>query len=117
MDVEVQIIKDIPVKQIDQFEDRVMYNTALLTREFTKGRMAYPYRTGKLMQTEVAAPIIGNNKEYGLGTGVDYAKTVWNYKNANWTNPNTEPQWYYSVFRRNGVTIINNAVHNAIKEL
>ena len=117
MEASIQIIKGIPKEQIDKFEDRVVYNTAVLTREYTKSRMAYPYRTGKLMQTEVAAPIIGMNKEYSLMDGVDYAKYVWNFKNANWTNPNTQPQWYYSVFRNKGESVMLNAVLRAMKEL
>ena len=32
MDIEVKVIKGIPTKQIDKFEDRVVYNTAVLTK-------------------------------------------------------------------------------------
>lgn len=117
MDVEVRIVKDIPKEQINKFEDKVVYNTAVITREYTKGSSAYPYRTGKLMQTEVSAPILGSNKDYGLSAGVNYAKRVWNYNNVNWTNPSTQPQWYYNVYRQRGASIINNAVIRAIKEV
>lgn len=38
MEVEFEIIKDIPVDQISKFEDRAIYNVAMLTREYTKAR-------------------------------------------------------------------------------
>lgn len=117
MKFEFKIVKDIPVKEITNFEKRVVYNTALYTREHTKGAKAYPYLTGKLQSSEVAAPILGSGMEYGLSAGVDYALEVWAYKNANWTNPSTQPQWYYSVFKKDGATIINQAVNTALKEI
>ena len=118
MNIEVQIIKGIPEEQIDKFMDRVVYNSAVLTREYTKSSNAFPYLTGNLMKAEVAAPIINEgNKSYGLTNGVNYAIKVWNYKNVNWTNPSTQPQWYYSAFREKGVTLLINAVTKAIKEI
>ena len=38
MNVEVKILKGIPVEQINKFEDRVVYNTALATREYVKSK-------------------------------------------------------------------------------
>lgn len=117
MNVEVEIIKDIPKEQINKFEDRVVYNTAILTREHTKSANAYPYLTGKLRASEISSPVVGSNKEYGLTAGVKYAKAVWNYTNVNWTNPSTQPQWYYNVFKKEGTTIISNAVSRSLKEI
>ena len=79
MDIEVKIVKGIPSEQISKFEDRVVYNTAVVTREYVKSRNAYPYLSGKLARTEMATPILGSNKQYELTAGVDYATTVWNY--------------------------------------
>ena len=117
MNVEVILAKPIPVEQISNFEDKTVYNTAVLTREYTKSSNAYPYLTGKLQKSEVAAPIIGSNKKYGLLAGVDYATTVWGYRNVAWTNPSTKPQWYYSEFREKGSIIVSNAVQRALKEV
>lgn len=117
MNVEVIILKDLPVKQIQNFEDKVIYNTAVLTREYTKNSNAYPYLSGKLRRTEVSAPIVGSNKEYGLTAGVDYAKRVWNYTDVNWTNPETKPKWYFTTFKNQANTIVSNAVVRAIKEI
>lgn len=118
MEIDIQILKELPVEQIKKFEDMTIYNIAAITREFTKSSNAYPYLTGELQKSEVALPIQQVDKmNYGLGAGIDYAKKVWNYKNANWTNPSTQPQWYASVLRNNYEVIISNAVQTALKEV
>lgn len=117
MNIEVKIIKGIPTEQIEKFEDRVVYNLAVLTREETKGLNSYPVRTGELMRQEVAQAILGSNKEYGLSAGVDYAKYVWKFENVKWTNKSTLPHWYYSVFNKNGAMITHNSVERALKEI
>ena len=117
MNIEIEIVKDIPVKQIEKFEDRVVYNTAVFTREQVKGSHGYPYLTGELQRSEIASPIMGMNKQYSLLAGVSYGKAVFSYTNVHWTNPSTMPHWYYTAFRKNGQTIITNAIHRAEKEI
>ena len=117
MQIEVKIVKGLPIEQIQKFEDKTVYNCAVFTREMTKGSNAYPYLTGKLQRTEVASSIVGNNKVYGLTAGVDYAVDVWGYTNVHWTNPSTQPQWYKSVFNKNGGIIVSSAVVHSIKEI
>ena len=114
---EVKIIKDIPKKQIDQFEDRVVYFSAIGTREYTKGKRAYPYLTGKLERAEVASPVTGSNKEYSLLAGTNYAKYVYRMKNPHWTNKSTLPQWYHTAFRTRGKSIVMEAVAHSLKEI
>ena len=116
MNVEISIIKGIPTEQIESFEDRVVYDVAVETREMTKGLRAYPYLSGELERTEIAEPVTGSNKEYSLGAGVDYAVHVYNLDNANWTNPSTEAHWYHTVFDKRKVTIVKEAVFKALKE-
>lgn len=117
MDIEVEIVKDIPVKQIKQFEDRVVYFTAVLTRENTKSQNAYPYLSGDLSRAEIASPVLGSHGEYGLLAGVKYAKYVYNFKNPQWTNKSTLPQWYHSIFRSRGKLLVMEAKTRALKEL
>lgn len=118
MNIDIVIKKGIPVEQIEKFEDRVVYNTAVATREYTKSRNAYPVLTGELKRSEVAAPIVNEgNKSYGLTSGVDYATTVWGYKDVQWTNPGTRPQWYYTMFREKGASLLLNSVMKSIKEI
>lgn len=117
MNAEVIIVKPLPVKEIQNFEKKVVYNAAVYTREFTKGSNAYPYLSGRLARSEIAAPILGSGTEYSLGAGVDYAVYVWDFKDAKWTNSATQPQWYYSIFKKEGNTIISEAVNKALKEV
>jgi len=118
MDIELKWIKELPIEQINKFEDKVVYNTALYTREYTKSSQAYPYLTGELQRSEVSMPIQSTGiKEYGLGAGVDYAVDVWKKTHARWTNPNTLPQWYYSIFKKYGATIVSQAVYSSLKEI
>ena len=117
MKVTFQWIKPLPIKDIDRFEDRVVYDCALYTREYTKGTSAYPRLTGTLERTEMAAPIVGSNKTYGLVSGVNYAKYVWRMDGVNWTNKATKPKWYYTQFKNDKEKIIAQAVSSALKEI
>ena len=117
MDIEIEIVKGIPVEQIQKFEDKTVYNCAVFTREITKNYNAYPYLSGTLRREEESSEIVGNDKEYGLTAGVDYAVSVWKMKDVHWTNPHTEPQWYYSTFNKNGSIITAQAVIVAQKEV
>ena len=117
MKINIEIIKGLPVEQIEQYIDKTTYNVAVETREMAKGSNAYPYRSGNLMRSEIAIPITGSNKEYGLGSGVDYAKYVWKMRNVNWTNPSTIDQWYYGIMNKNGATILAQAGAKALREI
>lgn len=117
MEAEIIIKKKLPVETIEKFEDRVVYHTAAATREYVKSRNGFPYLSGKLRSTEIAAPIIGTNKQYALTGGVDYAKYVWNYSNVKWTNKSTMPQWYATAFKDKGAVLITNAVMKSMKEV
>ena len=118
MDIDVKIVKDIPKKQIEKFEDRVIYNCAVYTREFTKSSQTFPYLSGKLEREEVSLPIQSlGKKEYGLGSGVDYAVYLWNKDKVNWTNSATKPKWYKTVFDNRKETIVSQAENTALKEI
>ena len=117
MSVEIKWVKPIPKTQISAFEDKVVYNLAFYTREYTKGSGAYPYLSGELSRQEAAAPIVGGHKEYGLTTGTSYDKYVWDMKNVNWTNSSTQPQWYFTKFKNNAEIIVSEAVVKALKEI
>ena len=122
MNIKVDIDYKAPILEmvdsVEYFTDKVVYNVAVLTREMTKGLRAFPRLTGKLEQEEIASQIVGSKKEYGLMAGVDYAVKVYNYgENTAWTNPNTQPKWYYSVYDKHKSEIVNNAVNRALKEV
>lgn len=117
MNIQVKIVKDIPEKDIAKFEDRTVYFTAVLTREYTKSLNAYPYLSGELSRQEIRSPITGKDGTYNLLAGTNYAKKVYNMRKADWTNKATIPQWYHNVYRRKEKTIIDNAQKRAIGEI
>jgi hypothetical protein len=117
MNIEIKMVKEIPKKQIKIFEDKVVYDTAVLTREYTKGASAFPRLTGELDRQEIASSIVGSNAEYGLTAGVDYARYVWKMKDVDWTNKSTQPQWYFTTFKNHAEKIVNQAVSTALKEI
>ena len=117
MNVEIKMLKKIPEREIERFTDKTIYNVAVLTREETKSRRAFPHRTGRLEQTEVSERITGSNKEYELNAGVGYAVYMYNLDKANWTNPRTEPHWYYIMYERYQDRIVKEAVDRALKEV
>ena len=110
-------VKELPVKQINKFEDRVVYYAAIYTRERVKGTNAYPYLSGELSRQELAQPIVGSDKQYSWLSGVGYAVYVWNMKSPHWTNPKTKPQWYYTQFKQDKKKILSQAQTVALKEI
>lgn len=117
MNVEIEIIKELPKKQMETFEDKVVYNVALMTRNTTKENKFYPHLTGELERQEIASPISGSNMTYSLLSGVDYAKYVWKMTDVKWTNPQTQPQWYYNAFNKQKEILVSGAVVKALKEI
>ena len=111
MNVEYIVLKPLDKKSIDNFMDKTVHNVASTTLSMTTGH--FPRRTGDLERTSYAYGVKGGNKTYTLGTGVNYAKYVWEMKGVNWTNQSTIPQWYYTIFKNHAETIVSQAVKNA----
>ena len=116
INLDIIILKDIPIEQIKKFEDRVVYGVARTTLDLTAGN--FPRLTGELERGSYAMGVVGSNKEYGIGSTVDYAKYVWEKpQNTNWTNPNTIAQWYYWKFRVREKQITDQAIRGALNSL
>lgn len=115
MTVDVSWIKKLPVREINGFENEVVYRTARMTLDFTVPHI--PYLTGDLRKSSLAFGVQGENKVYRLGAGVPYAKYVWNFdqESTNWTNPRSYSQWFLTEFRNQKETIVNNAVNTSYK--
>ena len=93
INVKVEIPKELPVKELNQYIDDVVFNAARITLDLTNSKGHFPYLSGKLNRAAMAEGVrtLGN-KTYGLGAdGVEYAPAVWKYpqKGTNWTNPET----------------------------
>lgn len=117
--IDVIMEKELPVKELDMWRDRIVYNMARVTLDFSNPHI--PYLTGALEKSSMAFGVQGSNKEYGLGytETTPYAKKVWNYpqNGTNWTNPNSYAKWYETTFKNNREKIIEQAVNNAKENL
>lgn len=110
--VEVKIVKDLPVKEINNYIDKVVFGIARATLDFTNTGHHFPYRTGNLNRASMAEGVVKEaNGTYHLGAnGAEYAPKVWNYTNVNWTNKSTYPQWYITEFEHDKNVIVENAI-------
>lgn len=118
--VKVEIPRELPVKELDNYVDQVVFNTARITLDFTNSKQHFPYLTGELNRASMAEGVVSEgNKTYHLGAaGVDYAPDVWEYpQSTNWTNPNTYAQWYVTEYKNEKELITQQAVSNAMKGL
>lgn len=110
-------IKELPRREINGFEDEVVYRTARMTLDFTIPHI--PYLTGRLQKASLGYGVQGQDKVYSLGATSEayYAKHVWNFdqEGTNWTNPRSYAQWYYTEFRNQKETILGNAVSASYK--
>ena len=80
----------------------------------------FPYLTGDLNRASMSEGVVQEVKgTYHLGAkGIEYAPKVWNYgSTTKWTNPNTLPQWYNSVYQKYQDTINDIALKNSEGEL
>lgn len=100
--ISFKVVKPLPVKEISNWEDKVVYGIARATLDFTNTRHHFPYLSGELNRASMSEGVVQETKgTYHLGArGVEYAPKVWNYNNVNWTNKQTIPQWYKGVYNK-----------------
>lgn len=116
--VDVEIPRELPVRELNQYVDDVVFNVARITLDFTNSKQRFPYLTGELNRASMAEGVVSEgDKTYYLGAaGVDYAPDVWEYpQSTNWTNPNTYAQWYMTEYENEKERITSLAVENAKK--
>lgn len=114
--VKVEMPKELPVKELAQYCDDVVFNVARATLDFTNTGEHFPYLTGELNRASMAEGVVKESyATYHVGAeGVDYAPAVWGYpQNTNWTNKNTYAQWYVTQFKEKKELIIDKAVSMA----
>lgn len=118
--VEIDIPRQLPIRELDNYIDDVVFNTARITLDFTNSKQRFPYLSGDLNRASMAEGVVSDgNKTYHLGaSGVDYAPIVWEYpQKTNWTNPSTYAKWYMTEFENEKEQIMNLAVNNAIRKV
>lgn len=117
--ISFKVVKPMPVKELNRWEDKVIFGIARATLDYTNVRHHFPYLTGELNRASMSEGVVQEKPgTYHLGArGVEYAPKVWNYKNVNWTNKQTLPQWYKSVYEKYRNEIIQDALKGAEGEL
>lgn len=111
--VEFKVIKPLPVKEINNYMDQIVFGIARATLDFTNTGRHFPYLTGELNRSAMAEGVVKEaDNTYHLGArGVDYAPKVWNYpQSTNWTNPSTYAQWYMTEYQRDENVIVSSAI-------
>ena len=122
IDVSIEIKRDLPKDQLKKWQDKVIYSMAREVLDFTDSKSHFPRRTGDLQITSKAVGVLKlGNASYGLDYDHDkvpYAIRVWNMGDGtHWTNDNTLPQWYASVFDKYKTEIVQLAIKNSESEL
>lgn len=115
--VEVVVVKDLPVKDINDYMDKVVFGIARATLDFTNTGHHFPYRTGELNRASMSEGVVKDSYgNYHLGArGVEYAPKVWNWgSGTNWTNPSTYPQWYLTEFQHDKNVIVDSAIKQVL---
>lgn len=118
--VKVEMPKELPVKELAQYCDDVVFNVARATLDFTNSKGHFPYLTGELNRASMAEGVVKESyATYHVGaSGVSYAPAVWGYpQNTNWTNPNTYAQWFITEFKNDKELIMYQAVSRANSKL
>ena len=90
--------------------DKCLYAIARQTLDYVGSSKATAYKSGK---TETSMFVQGVQPEpggYFIGDFTDYAKNVYWKKNANWTNPQTRPQWFHTIWKEQGDLITDNCI-------
>lgn len=116
--VEITIDKgNIDSAFFNRYTDLIVFGVASRTLDLTSQESRFPRKTGNLAHKSM---VQRTRKEadcvYCLDNpeGAEYAKYVWNMENVNWTNPNTYPQWFATVYQNNKELITEYAVSQAI---
>lgn len=121
MNIEVEIIKDLPVKELDKFVDLTVFAVARNDLDYTMSENRFPYRTGNLQRSSMAQGITKeSNGVYCLYVpeGANYAARVWQYpQNTAWTNPDTYAQWFVTTYHNKMEIITHNAVTTALRSV
>lgn len=117
--IQVEMVKELPAKELAQYCDDVVFNVARATLDFTNTGEHFPHLTGDLQNASMAEGVVKESyATYHVGAeGVNYAPAVWKMsQDVHWTNPNTYAQWYVTQFKEKKELIIDKAVSMAKKK-
>lgn len=122
MNYEVEFKPNPKVERgLKEIPDDILYSIARQTLDMSVNiipKSIGKNTSGKLRRTSLSGGVRGSHQDYYIGSYTNYAVHVWNMNDAttNWTTPNTHSQWYTRTLKKNGQTIINNAITRSWKE-
>ena len=90
--------------------DKCLYAIARQTLDFIGSSKATAYKTGETERTMYAQGVQPDADGYHIGNYTDYAENVYWKKSANWTNPQTRPQWFHTIWKEQGELITDNCI-------
>lgn len=99
--------------------DDILYSIAKQTLDFSKPLIPMskiPNHAGTLMRSSFAQGVRGSKGDYYIGSYTNYAKSVWNMENVNWTTPGTNNKWFARALKKHSQTIINNSINQSWKK-
>ena len=114
--IDVEIVKNLPINELNAYIDNTVYNIARVTLDFTGPHI--PHLSGDMERAIASYGVQGSNKEYTLGDNItNYSQIVWNYpqNRTNWTNPRSYSKWFITEFKNQKDVIVNRAVTSAKK--
>ena len=121
VDVDIEIVKDMPVDKINEYVDLCVFGVARETLDYTLSDNRFPYLTGNLQRSAMAEGVKKEqDKVYYLGAeGADYAVYVWDMpqETTNWTNPDSYSEWYVTVYNNKKEVITDLAIANALRSV
>ena len=121
VEVEVQIIEDLPIDKIESYKDLCVFGVARNVLDYTLADNRFPYLSGNLQRSAMAEGVKKESEcTYYLGAaGADYAVYVWDMpqETTKWTNVDTYSEWYVKVYSEKKEIITQNAVDNAIRSV
>lgn len=122
MDIQVEFKPNLKVeKGLKEIPDSVLYSIARQTLDMSVSSIPKSVgkaTSGQLRRSSLDGAVRGSHQNYYIGSYTSYAAYVWkmNDSTTNWTTPNTHSQWYVRTLKKNGQTIINNALTQSWKD-
>lgn len=118
MNVDVNIaLNQKTFRKLNVMPSKFVYSVArqTLERSYPTIPLSKNVNNGRLRTSSMAYGVKGSGTTYTIGSQTSYAKYVWNMNNSttNWSTPGTSSEWYTNFFKKNGKSIMANAMQES----
>ena len=96
---------EVTFDKLENANDKLMYAIARRTLDQVGNLKATAYLTGETERSMYTHGVEQDDLGYYIGNFTSYASKVYSYKNANWTNKLTRPQWFHAIWKEYGELI------------